>query len=259
MVQATILAVLTLSNHYSVWELITLGIILGIINAFDSPARQPLVHAMIPDKADIPNAVALNSSMVNFAAIIGPALAGIILAKFSAGTCFLLNALSFIAVITSLLLMKLPSQTKQHTKDKKISTELKEGISYLKNTPSIANIMLMLTLISLLVLPYETLLPVFAKVIFNGNSATFGYIRSFIGVGAIGGTIFLASLKPRVDLKIVLLVNTIILGIGLILFSRLDNFPLAMIFAVIFGFGAMAQTTICLTIIQVNTEAENEG
>jgi MFS family permease len=105
MIQALILAIITLSNHYAVWELLTLSAFLGVINAFDSPARQPLVHEMVNDPEDLPNALALNSSMVNFARIGGPALAGIVLQKFGAGTCFLLNAVSFVAVIISLLLM----------------------------------------------------------------------------------------------------------------------------------------------------------
>ena len=117
----------------------------------------------------------------------------------------------------------------------------------------------MLTAISLLVLPYDTLLPVFAKVIFKGDAITFGYIYSFIGIGAIAGTFFLASLKPRTNLKIVLLINTIIMGIGLMFFSHVNYFPLAMLFAILSGFGAMSQGTICITIIQVNADANMRG
>ena len=117
----------------------------------------------------------------------------------------------------------------------------------------------MLASVCLLVLPYDTLLPVFAKVIFKGDAATFGYIFSFIGLGAIGGTVLLASLKPGTNLKTILLFSAIILGIGLILFSQVSYFPLAMLFAVLSGFGSMAQNTICLTIIQVNADAKMRG
>lgn len=259
MLQAVGLAILTLANHYTVWELLGLSAILGVINAFDSPARQPLVHEMINDPADLPNALALNSSLVNFARIVGPSLAGIVLQKFGAGICFLINAISFIAVIGSLLLMKLPVHDNPSRKKKKIIYELTEGFTYLKHTSEISMVLLMVSLVSLLVLPYETILPVFAKVIFKGDSSTFGYIRSFIGLGAIGGAFFLAFLKPGVDLKRPLLVNTIILGIGLMMFSRVSYFPVAMIFAAIFGFGAMSQTTICLTIIQIHTDPDMRG
>src|SRR5664280_2836582 len=199
MLQAVGLAILTLANHYTVWELLGLSAILGVINAFDSPARQPLVHEMINDPEDLPNALALNSSLVNFARVVGPALAGIVLQKFGAGICFLINALSFIAVIISLLLMKLPSNQKLKPVKKKISSELVEGFTYLKRTPLISMVLVIVGVVSLLVMPYETLLPVFAKVIFNGDSSTFGYIRSFIGFGAFGGAFFLASLNPGAD------------------------------------------------------------
>jgi MFS family permease len=259
MLQAALLATLTLSNHYAVWELLALSAILGAINAFDSPARQPLVHEMVFDKEDLPNAIALNSSMVNFAKIIGPAIAGIILVKFGAGICFLVNAISFMAVIISLLFMKLQPSNSVRPVKKKITSELTDGFRYIRRTPDLGMILLMVSVVSLLVLPYETLMPVFAKVVFKGDASTFGYIRSFIGIGAIVGTIFLASLKSGADLKFVLLTNTIILGIGLIFFSLVTNFPVAMVFAIIFGFGTMAQTTVCLTIIQVQTEAKMRG
>ena len=258
MVQAILMAILIFTHHYVVWEILSLSVILGVINAFDVPARQPMVHEMITDKEDLPNALALNSSMVNIARLVGPALSGLVLVKFGAGVCFSLNALSFVAVLTSLLLMKVSVFTPPTVK-KKVLHELVEGFVYLKNTPSISIIMIMLACTGLLVLPYNTLLPVFAKVIFKGNAATFGYINSFIGLGAIGGSVFLASLKPGTDLKIVLLINTIIFGSFLILFSHISYFPLAMLFATVTGFGMMSQTTIIMTIIQVNSDKQMRG
>lgn len=258
MIQAILLSILILTNHYTVWEILSLSVILGVINAFDVPARQPLVHEMVTDKTDLPNALAFNSSMVNFARLVGPALSGIVLIKFGPGICFLLNAVSFIAVIICLLLMKLEEYIPTPVK-KKVTSELADGFAYLKHAPSIAMIMLMLTLVSLLVLPYNTLLPVFAKVIFKGDAVTFGCINSFIGIGAICGTFFLASLKPGTDLKIVLLINTVIFGIGLMLFSHISYFPLAMFFAIVCGFGTMSQTTICITILQLNADSNMRG
>jgi MFS family permease len=258
MIQAVLLAVLTLMGHYTVWEILALSVMLGIINAFDVPARQPLVHDLVKDKEDLPNALALNSSMVNLARLLGPALSGIILERFGVGTCFLLNAMSFVAVISSLLLMKLPAYVPKPVRKKAVA-ELGEGFMYLKRTPAIGMVLLMLALVSLLVLPYNTLLPVYAKVIFKGGAATYGYINSFIGMGAICGTFFLASLKPGRDLKFILLINTLIFGVGLVLFSHTSYFPLAMLFAAICGFGTMSQTTICNTIIQVESDPAMRG
>ena len=258
MIQAVLLAILIFTNHYTVWEILTLSVILGIVNAFDMPARQPMVHEIIHDKSDLPNALALNSSMVNLARVVGPALSGIVLQKLGAGICFSVNALSFVAVIISLLLMKLPPYQPKLEK-KKISSELIEGFVYLKNTPAIGMILLMLAIMSLLVLPYNTLLPIFAKVIFKGNAITFGYINSFIGIGALCGAFFLASVKPETDLKIILLVNSFIFGVSLMLFSHISYFPLAMLFATVTGFGMMSLTTISNTIIQLNSDPRMRG
>src|ERR1700742_3986917 len=141
--QATILAILILAGHYAVWEILMLSVLLGLINAFDVPARQSLVYEMIDDKKDLPNALALNSSMVNLSRLIGPAIAGFVLEKWGDGTCFLLNALSFLAVIGSLLLMRLPKYIKE-LHNKNVFGELREGYSYLKKTPSISYVIIML-------------------------------------------------------------------------------------------------------------------
>src|SRR6201999_3069867 len=131
LIQAVLLAILILAGHYAVWEILSLSVVLGIINAFDVPARQSLVYEMVDDKADLPNALALNSSMVNLSRIIGPGIAGLVLESVGDGACFLLNALSFVAVIASLLMMRLPAYVKkEHTKN--VFGELNEGWAYLK-------------------------------------------------------------------------------------------------------------------------------
>ena len=258
LIQAVLLTVLVLFFQYTVWEILSLSILLGIINAFDVPARQSMVNEMIDNKDDLPNAIALNSSMVNLARLIGPAISGIVLEKLGAGTCFLINAFSFTAVIISLLLMNLPKFIPQKH-SKKIINEFKEGLKYLRQTPSIGFIILMLACVSLLVLPFITLLPIYAKVIFKGNAATFGYLNSAIGLGAVSGAFFLASIKTGTDLKKILFINLLIFGAGLILFSHINNLPIALFFAMIAGFGMMSQTTVSNTIIQTSVSKEMRG
>jgi MFS family permease len=255
MIQATLLAILIFVNHYVVWEILSLSVLLGIINAFDVPARQSLVYEMVDDKNDLPNALALNSSMVNLSRLIGPAIAGIVLEKIGDGACFLLNAISFMAVITSLLLMRLPKYVKKEHK-KNVFGELNEGFRYIKRTPSIRFVIIMLGLISLLVLPFSTLIPYYAKDVFKGTASTFGIIDSFIGLGAFSGAIFLASQKTGADLRKILFINTLVFGTGLILFSHEGNYPLALVFATVAGFGMMSQITVSNTIIQT-TVAQN--
>jgi MFS family permease len=260
LVQAILLAVLVLIGHYPAWQILTLSVILGIINAFDVPARQSLVYEMVNSKADLPNALALNSSMVNLARLVGPAISGIVLEKFGEGVCFILNAASFLAVIGSLMLMKLPAYVAGPRKQRPMK-EMREGLTYLRQTPTIAKAILMLGSMSLFVMPYVTLLPVYAKTIFRGNASTFGYINSFIGLGAISGALFLTAQSKggATGRKKILLVNSLVFGAGLLLFAYTTWFPLAMIFAMICGFGMMAQTTITNTIIQMQVAPHMRG
>jgi MFS family permease len=258
MIQATLLALLIIFGNATVWEILGLSVVLGCINAFDVPSRQSLIYDMVNKKEDLPNALALNSSMVNLARLAGPAIAGIVLERFGDSVCFLSNAASFLAVIVSLLLMKLPKYL-PNPKTKNVFGELKEGFTYLRSTPSIGNIILMLAVVSFLVLPFNTLLPVYAKVVFKGSASTFGYINSFIGLGSISGAIFLASLKEGSDLKKILMINTLLMGVGLILFSHQSQFILAMLFAVAIGFGMMSQSTISNTIIQTTAAKHMRG
>ena len=258
LIQALLLAILILLKHYQVWEIISLSVVLGIINAFDVPARQSLVYEMVDDKKDLPNALALNSSMVNLSRIIGPGIAGIVLESLGDGVCFLLNALSFVAVIASLLMMKLPAYVKkEHAKN--VFGELNEGLAYIRQTPSIAFVLVMLALISLMVLPFSTLIPYYAKDVFNGTASTFGVIDSFIGLGAFLGAIFLASQKAGANLRKILFINTLVFGAGLILFSHEHSYWLALAFVTIAGFGMMSQITVSNTLIQTTVEPEMRG
>ncbi|MBB6110612.1 Predicted arabinose efflux permease, MFS family [Mucilaginibacter lappiensis] len=258
MIQAILLAALILTNHYVIWEMLTLSAILGTINAFDVPARQPMVHEMVDDKADLANAISLNSAMVNLARLIGPALSGMVLQKFGAGVCFVVNAVSFIAVIISLLLMKFP-EFKLPAVKKKVTSELAEGLKYLKQTPAISMLILLMLCLSLLILPYDTMEPVFAKVIFKGNAATYGYISGCIGLGALIGSFLLASAKKGINLKMVLILSIATLGMGLILFSRTSYFALALPCAVILGLGSITPMSTSITIIQMEAAANMRG
>ena len=190
--------------------------------------------------------------------MIGPAISGVVLEKLGAGTCFLINALSFFAVIVSLLFMRFPQFIQQpHTK--KVFLEFNEGWKYLKVTPSIGFIILFIACVNLLVIPFNTLLPVFAKDVFKGDASVFGYLNSAIGLGAVGGAFFLASLKAGVNFKRVLFINLLIFGGALVLFSHITNLPIALFFAVLAGFGMMSQNTIANTIVQTNASAKMRG
>jgi MFS family permease len=258
MIQAVTLTLLVFYRHYNVWEILALSVVLGLINAFDVPARQSLVYEMVDDKKVLPNALALNSSMVNLSRLIGPGIAGLIIEKFGDDVCFGLNALSFVAVIISLLLMKLPVyKTKAHTKN--VLGELRDGLIYIRNTPSLAFVIGMLGLISLFVLPFSTLIPVYAKDIFHGTASTFGVIDSAIGLGAFAGALFLASLKPGSNYRLILAINTFVFGAGLVCFSHTTFYPLSLAFAIVTAFGMMSQITLSNTIIQTSVAPAMRG
>jgi MFS family permease len=258
MVQAVALTLLIISKHYNVWAILALSFVLGIINAFDVPARQSLVNELIEDKRYLGNALALNSSMVNLSRLIGPAIAGLILEKFGDAICFGSNAISFIAVISCILMMRLP-KTQTVRSEKNVIQDLKDGWRYLKNAKAIRFIISMLAFISLFVLPFSTLIPVYAKDIFKGSASTFGIIDSMIGLGAFGGAMFLASLKPGSNLRKVLAVNTLIFGTGLVLFSHMHYYPLALLCAMLAGFGMMSQVTITNTLVQTTADPKMRG
>jgi MFS family permease len=258
MVQALLLTLLVLSKNYTVWEVLSLSFLLGAINAFDVPARQSLVNELVSDKRYLSNALALNSSMVNLSRLIGPAIAGLILEKFGDVFCFGLNALSFIAVISCVLLMRLPT-SRPERKGKNILQDMKDGWVYLNQTTSIKFIIGMLGLISLFVLPFSTLIPVYAKDIFKGTASTFGIIDSMIGLGAFAGAMFLASLKPERNFRKILAANTVLFGVGLVLFSYMRFYPAALACAMLAGFGMMSQMTISNTIIQTTVKPSMRG
>lgn len=256
--QAITLALLVFSDSFEIWHVLALTALLGIINAFDVPARQALVYDMVASKEDMPNAIALNSSMVHAARLVGPALSGLMLEGYGAEACFSVNAFSFVAVIASLLMIRLPPFKKPDRANNAL-TDLVNGFKYLKETPAIGNVMLMLALVSLFSLPYVTLLPIYAKEIYAGKASTFGYLNSFVGAGALAGALFLASLKPGTNLKRILFLSTIIFGLGLIAFSYSTNLLLAMPFMVLAGFGMMSQTTISNTLIQTTVAPAMRG
>lgn len=258
LIQSLLLMTVVLVAHANVWAIIGLGSVLGIINAFDVPTRQALVYEMIQSKEDLPNALALNSSMVNLSRLIGPAVAGFVLEQLGDWVCFLLNAVSFLAVISSLLLMKLPPYV-QKPRTQRPLADMKDGLVYLRGQPQLGSVILMLALMSLMVLPFSTLLPVYAKVIFHGNASTFGIIDGFIGFGALCGAIFLASVPPGSNLRRILLINTVIFGAALILFSHETRFPLALFFITTAGFGMMSQTTVANTLLQTQAAPDMRG
>lgn len=258
MFQSSMLAVLMLTHHAAIWSVLALSVLLGIINAFDVPARQAMVHDIVADQSDLSNAISLTTATACLAQLLGPPAAGFIYKSFGPANCFWINAASFAGVLISILLMKLPPYRPTTTR-KKVVKELVEGFSYVRRTPAIGLTILLAAIASLVILPYNTVLPVFAKIVFHGDASTFGYISGFVGVGAVIGTIYLASRKPEAHLRRILLFTSVILCVGLVFFALSKNFPLAMFFAVVTGFGGITEFAVCNIIVQSESAPEMRG
>lgn len=258
MVQALILAILFFAGIIRVWHVIVLGVFSGCINAFDVPARQSFVIEMVEKKEDLGNAIALNSSMFNVARLLGPGIAGILIAYTGEGICFLLNALSYIVVIVCLLNMKVVPR-KSIRKSSRVVSELKEGIAYAFGFAPIRYVILLLALISLMGMPYSVLMPVFAKEILHGDSHTFGFLMAASGLGALTGAIYLAYRKSVRGLGKVIPLCAGLFGFGLIGFSLSRFFPLSLALMTVIGFGMMMQMASGNTILQTVVEDDKRG
>jgi MFS family permease len=258
MAQAFVLAALIMSGVVSIWHIIILTVFLGIVIAFDAPARHAFVVEMVSEKKDLSNAIALNSLVFNAARLIGPSIAGILVALMGEGMCFLINGVSYIAVIFALLNMSItPRMIKE--KNKPIIQGLKEGISYTLNNPTIKAIMLITALISLVGMSYVVLMPVFAKDVLGGDSGTLGYLMGASGLGALLGALYLASRKSIKGLGRVSFFTANIFGIGIIAFSFSRVLWLSMLILVFTGFGMMAQMASNNTVLQTIVHDDKRG
>jgi MFS family permease len=258
MLQSLMLAVLVLSSVIQVWQIILLSIFQGLINAFDIPTRQAFVVQMVEKREDVANAIALNSSMFNSARLIGPSIAGVLIASVGEGICFLIDGISYIAVIISLLLMRIPEQVLED-RVKKIFGGLKEGFRYAFGFPPIRSILLLLGLVSVLGFPYTVLLPVFARDILKGGANTLGFLTGATGVGALTGAIYLASRKSVVGLGRIITMAGTLFALSLIVFSLSRTIWLSLILMYLTGFSMMVQMASANTILQTIVDDDKRG
>jgi MFS family permease len=258
MLQSLALAVLTLSRHISIQEIIWLSAFQGLINAFDMPARQAFLVQMVDDKQDLGNAIALNSSMVNLARLVGPALAGAVIAVSGEGACFLIDGISYIAVIASLVMMRLTSTAVKATVNTMLG-QLKEGWAYVSGFAPVRTILLLFAMVSLMGWPFTVLMPIFAGKILHGGPHTLGFLMGAVGIGALVSAISLALRKTVLGLGRMIPISTACLGVGLILFGMSRVLWLSLGLMLFCGFGMMQQMAASNTIIQTIVEDDKRG
>jgi MFS family permease len=258
MVQSLALAALALSGVVATWHIAVLALFQGFINAFDMPVRQAFVIQMVDRREDVGNAIALNSSMVNAARLVGPALAGVLIAAAGEGYCFLVDGISYVAVVVSLLLMRttpLPA-SKTHPR---LRHALGEGWRYVVHFAPIRSLLLLLGLVSLVGMPYTILMPVFASDILHGDAHTLGFLMASSGVGALAGAVTLALRKTVLGLGRRIAVATALSGGALIVFGLSRHLWLSLAVLPLVGFGIMQQMAASNTILQTIVEDDKRG
>ena len=258
MAESFALAALALSGRINTWEIIALTAFQGAVNAFDMPARQAFLIEMITDRADLSNAIALNSSMVNGARLIGPSIAGMIIAVAGEGYCFLIDGISYLAVIGSLLLMHIGAPAARRERES-VLAELKEGWNYVVTFAPIRAILLLLAAIGLFGVPYSVLLPIFASNILHGGPHTYGFLTGATGVGALISALTLAMRKSIVGLGRVIAASAFVFGASLMAFGGSHWLWFSLLLMLAAGFSMMQIFSACNTILQTIVEEDKRG
>jgi MFS family permease len=258
MVQSLMLAVLTLAHVITIPEILVLAVFQGMINAFDMPARQAFMVQMVESRNDLQNAIAINSSMVNLARLIGPSLAGIIIAASNEGYCFLLDGVSYIAVILSLLLMRIHAGEKKRETASMVE-QLREGWSYVSRFVPVRSILTLFAILSLMGWPFVVLMPIFAVKVLHGGPNTMGFLMGAVGVGALVSALVLVVRKSVRGLTRVIPMAALIFGCGLIAFGFSRTMWLSMILMLFTGYGMMQGLTASNTVIQTLVDEKMRG
>jgi MFS family permease len=256
--QSFALAALVFTDHITVPYLILLQVAQGIINSFDTPARQAFVVEMVEEPGDLPNAIALNSSMFNASRIIGPTIAGVLIAMVGEAWCFLLDGISYVAVIASLLAMRFVIRERPR-KETHMFDELRAGLRYVLGFAPVGALLLQVTLVSVMGMPYAVLMPVIAGKVLHGGPHTLGLLMTATGTGALLGTLYLASRHTVVGLGKVIVAATVGLSAGLIAFSFSHTLFLSMAALPLVGAGMMLQAASANTILQTVVEEKLRG
>jgi MFS family permease len=258
MAQASLLAMLTLTGTVAAWHVVVLSLVLGMINAFDIPARQSFLSELVGKGADLANAIALNSSVFNGARLIGPALAGILLSLTSAGICFAVNGASYLAVLAALLAMRLPSRQRLPAKGRLLGG-VSEGLAYAWRNLPIRSLLLLIGLFNMAGMAETTLLPVIATSILHGDATTLALLSASAGAGALGAALLLASCRSSHDLGKWLVTAPALFVLGLMMLSSARTLFVSTIFLTTTGFALLLTTAAANTSLQTLVEDDKRG
>ena len=258
MVQSLLLAGLTLTHIIHLPELMVLAAFQGVINAFDMPARQSFMVQMVESREDLQNAIAINSSMANLARLLGPSLAGLIIALSNEGYCFLIDGLSYVAVIVSLLMMRMVATARTESKAT-MGEQLREGWAYVSRFVPIRSILLLFAILSLMGWPFVVLMPIFAVKVFKGGPNTLGLLMGAVGVGALLSALVLVARRSPRGLTRVIPLAAVLFGAGLVAFGFSRAMWVSMLLMLVTGYGMMQGLTASNTVIQTLADEKMRG
>jgi MFS family permease len=258
LVFAFALAILTWTNALKVWHIGLLAFLLGVANSFDSPARLAIVTELVDDREDMHNAIALNAMMFNMARVIGPAVGGLVLAVAGAAWCFALNGVSFLAVLIALLLLVLPNDV-GHPSGRHVAADIREGVAFIAHHKVILPIIILIGASSLFAFSYSVLLPAYASDVVHTDEAGYGLMNTAVGLGALVGSLLVASLSRRGNRGKLLTFGSMLFPVALVGLALVRSLPLALVLLFLVGLGFVNQNVQANTLVQSMAPDELRG
>jgi MFS family permease len=258
MIQSALLARFALEGTITVAHVLVLSACQGLINAVDMPARQAFLVEMVDRREDLPNAIALNSSMVNGARLLGPSIGGVLIAAVGEGWCFLLDAVSYLAVLASLLAMRVPARARAGA-SRRVVADLAEGLRYAAGFAPIRALLLLVAVVSVAGVPYTVLMPIIATEVLHGGPHTLGFLMAAAGLGALTGALYLASRPTVLGLGRVIALGAAVFGAALVAFSRSHVLALSLVLMLVAGLAMMVQLGASNTVLQTIVDEDKRG
>jgi MFS family permease len=255
---ALALGTLVVTGNEAVWSVILLAMLMGVARAFDIPARQALVVNLVDDREDLSNAIALNSTMINGAKLIGPMIAGVVIAAVGEGVLFLADGFSYVFVIAAMLAMRMPNRHRPK-RDRAFLAHFVEGWQYARQSVPIRSLLMLMAMVSLLAVPYMVLLPIFADQVIGGGATTLGFLTASAGAGAVVAGMYLASRRNVLGLGRVIGLGAGLFGAALIGFSLVNQLWMAMLLLPFAGFGMMTVMAGTNTALQTLVDDDKRG
>ncbi len=259
MLHALTLAILTLTGVVEYWHILILAAIIGTSDSFEVPARQGFTIRLVEDEQDLGNGIALTSTLFNVTRLIGPSIAGMVIAVVGEGICFVMNGMAYSATLTALFLMRFKRPLVSEQRKKGVLEGMKEGVRYVAGFLPLRNYLAAIALVSFFAFPYMVLLPVFAREILGGGPRTLGFLMGATGLGALAGSVMLALRKSPVGLGKIMAVSCILLGIAMALFSQSRLFPLSLLLMACLGFFMVLTLVSCNTLVQTLVDEDKRN